>query len=867
MRNIKKRIIRIAIILSSVFLLFAGLSFILGIIFKEEIKNHVVNEINKEINVKVQVRTIDLSALRKFPFMSLVLNDVIVWSSGDFEKEQFNRTDADTLFAASKIFLQLNLFDIIKQDYRIKKIHALNGKLNLLTDRYGLKNYLIFKQKSNPSEEVSIALDGLKISGFTWNYINLSEKVFAKGQLTDVNLKGQFASSSFSLTTAGDFSIEDFSSKNASFTRNLIVGIKMNMDVHDSVYTINSGELRLNDIDFNITGSITSEQFTVLGIQLKADGLDLVSFFSSIPLEIKSMNNFKPSGKLDITANISGKTGRNAVPGINASFTLTNGKLIVLKPERFRLEGISLKGTFSNGPRHNLYSSSVKLNEYEFTNGKNHLKGSLYIMNFSDPDIKAVLNGTFEARLLSGIIVVPGFKFDDGVIHPDLTIHTVLSGNRKFERDNIVSSGIYGNAQVENVSGTLPGVKEYIKTINGEIRFDDDTWFPKLNARTENSDLQMEIEADHVLGYFLYKKSSLWLKGEIKSGYLDLKKFIPGNSSDSVESVFPKKLYMKLSYTAEGMEYGKFHADKLASGIDYKPGILVLSGLNFNSMKGRINTDAIVSEKPDGKIMLSGNCNLEKIDINKLFYTFNNFAQKFIIDDNLRGLISGKLESSIILDQRFQPDFSTLAATSDIVITNGELVNFEPIRDLSRFVELSELEHIRFSTLQNSILIKESKVYIPQMDINSSAFNITTSGTHRFDNYFEYKLKVQLYQLLAKKMKDKKRDEFGIIENDNQGANIFLSINGTPEDYKIKYDRKEAVNKIRTDLQKEKTVIKAILNDELGLFKGQGPAIKNKTEEKEQIIFEWEDEDKTSPIIQKQSKKSKSDTEFEFTLD
>jgi hypothetical protein len=189
-------------------------------------------------------------------------------------------------------------------------------------------------------------------------------------------------------------------------------------------------------------------------------------------------------------------------------------------------------------------------------------------------------------------------------------------------------------------------------------------------------------------------------------------------------------------------------------------------------------------------------------------------------------------------------------------------------------VELSELQHIKFSTLKNSVLINNEKVFIPQMDINSSAFNITLSGTHSFENYFEYKLRLSLSEILARKAKKAKKEneEFGVIEDDGAGrTNLYLSITGTPDDFKIKYDRKEAINKIKADLKEEKKLLKTILKEELGLFKKDTiSSIVNPDNSQKQFKMDWEEENKIpakQEIDPKTKKAKKKDPAFDITWD
>jgi hypothetical protein len=870
MKNTLKRAVKSFLVISLAILLIVISAFILGNIYKEEIKNYVIREINKEINVKIQVNSVYISMFRKFPYVSVILKNATAWSGKKFDKKQFAGIDTDTLFTASTIYLQFNLYDILHKNYRLRRVHALNGKINLLTDRYGLVNYRLFKQeKKKGQKSAPIALDMLKISKFTWKFKNLSKNIQAIGYVKDISLKGRFANTDFSLSTEGSIMINDFSGEDIQFAENMNVGLKVNMEVHDSIYKINKGELSLNNMDFRVSGSFTSRQKTSLALELGAIGVDIKSFFISLPVEIKSIEQFTPSGKIDLLARISGEISRTLVPDIRAAFKLMNGK-IYLSKAGITIEGINLKGAYSNGTMHTALSSSINISEYKFINGRStHLKGSFLMENFKYPFLKADISGKVDAHILSKIISIPGLKIEKGFFLPDVSVTAGLAESKNFQIDKIVTSSISGKFLLDGISGDLPGLNEHVDFLAGKINVEGDTWYPDLTVKTGTSDIRLNIQADHVLGYFMFKKTSLWLKGDLYSHYFDLKKFVSKkNESDTILFKLPEKLYIQFNYATDGLDFGKFRAENIISTINYKPGFLAIPSLNLKTMKGKITANGILTMNANGSMNIKSQGILDKIDINELFYTFNNFTQKFIVEKNLRGLISGDIQLNIELNNKLKPDYSTLTLNSDIRIINGELLDFEPIKSLSGFVALSELEHIKFSSLQNSILIKDSKVYIPKMDINSSAFNITTSGIHGFDNYFEYKIKVNLSEILARKARKAKKEneEFGVVENDGSGGtSLYLAITGTPDNYKIRYDKKEAGIKIKNDLQNEKKVLKSILKEEFGFFKKDtvGNKLHNSKQENT-FILDWGEEDNT-PIDKKESKKTKEKPEFKMT--
>lgn len=136
------------------------------------------------------------------------------------------------------------------------------------------------------------------------------------------------------------------------------------------------------------------------------------------------------------------------------------------------------------------------------------------------------------------------------------------------------------------------------------------------------------------------------------------------------------------------------------------------------------------------------------------------------------------------------------------------------------------------------------------MEIRCNAFNIEVSGEHTFDNEIEYRIKLLLREWLANKARKNKKEneEFGIEENDGLGSTaLYLVIKGTTDKYKITYDSKKMKEQVKESLKKEKQEIKAILNQEFGLFKKDSLKLKQQNKHQEELKkpkfkIEWDED-------------------------
>ena len=202
------------------------------------------------------------------------------------------------------------------------------------------------------------------------------------------------------------------------------------------------------------------------------------------------------------------------------------------------------------------------------------------------------------------------------------------------------------------------------------------------------------------------------------------------------------------------------------------------------------------------------------------------------------------------------PDTKSIVCDADITVYDGEVNQFPPFIRLGKFLKVKSLDDIHFSEYSNKILISNRVVTIPKMDIKSNAVNVTLAGTHTFDNVMDYKLKVNMTQLLFGAKKDYE-DEFGEVEVDkNGGMNVFLTMKGPVSNYEIKYDAKSSISNIGSGFKQESTEIKKIFKSNSPNAK-PGEDLNKKSDEIEMSSDEANDDE---GIPKKTKTRSREDT-------
>jgi len=262
---------------------------------------------------------------------------------------------------------------------------------------------------------------------------------------------------------------------------------------------------------------------------------------------------------------------------------------------------------------------------------------------------------------------------------------------------------------------------------------------------------------------------------------------------------------------------------------------LTLAPLTFRTASGSVAGDLMLDGRDTGagrSYPLTIHASFQDIDVKQLFAEFQDFGQDFIGHRHLSGRTRAQVALQAPLSPAMELDLQRLVCVIDIAVDNGSIKGHEPLlaiadhlrknKLVAPFVNTEELRKrladVRFARMENQIEIKDGAVHIPAMEIKSSALDIGLSGTHWFDDRIDHHLHFRMSDLF--RMGKAGSDEFGPIADDGTGMRLFLHMYGTASDPQFANDGAMAADKRRKQLEQEKSELKSILREELGLFRG-----------------------------------------------
>jgi hypothetical protein len=831
--------------------------FLASFLLQEKVGGIIIQSLNKNISTKLEVGSFKLTFLRKFPKASLELKNVLVHSSSGFNSSAFTGIDTDTLLAAGLVSVEFSIADILKGDYNIKSIGARTGKMNFFIDPAGLDNYNISVKSAKSSvNDFTINLQKINLTNIKANYNNLADRIIIKGMVKNGRLKIRISGKDIDFTAVAGMQIESLQLNNTFIKNQLSADLDLTLKSSKTGILVKKGILHFENYDLGLSGSISSDN--TLDLDITSHNLNIGNIRNYLPEKyLKLVSEYNPSGLLEVKSKIKGRLTRTSNPHIEINCILNNGHISYGK-SGLAVKDLSFAGYFSNGSANGPETSSILIKDVKAKLGSSEYNGSFKMTRFDHPLVALALKGKVFPIELKEFFNLQNISEAGGSVDLDLKLENNISLKKKYSLSDLIDLKPEGSLDFNSFSIGFQNNKLLFNQVNGNL---------SISSFIQANNFMFTFKGQRISVNGKFENFPEWLAGRpvrlIASADISFSKFFPelflndyasSGTSEKNRSAFilPDDMLLDINFKFDSLTYKLFSSSNVVGTLNYKPKLLTFKSFNMKSLTGSISGNGFIVQSGSKAFIARGNINVFRIDVNKAFTTFHNFGQSFLKAENIKGILSGSFSILLPMDSILYPQVKSVTAEGKYLLVNGALLNFDPVKHLSSFIELSELENISFEKLENDFFIRNNSLYIPQMDVKSSAADLSVNGQHSFDNDYEYHVKMLLSEILSKKRKLNKSNvtEFGDVEDDGLGRTSFLlKIKGKGETVKVSYDIKAAGSEIRNNIKTERQTLKSILNQEYGWYKTDTTIKQKKDEKKSRFRIKWDDADsiKTPP--------------------
>jgi len=794
-------------------------------VYETRIINKFTKEIIDKTDISFNFSKINLSLFKHFPYCSIILDDAYVFYTPD--------KLSDTLLFAKTVSFKINTINLFRSIYEFPEIEVSNGILDIKSD----KIELFFLGDGTISTNISyiIKTHRIKIKKSLIKY-SLGDNIRINYHVRSATGSGTFQSNAFLVGLNVNVDSLTGTYDKFKFKENTPFFISATIKEKENIFFSENGFIKNNDnsLGFTFSYSLNTDN---LKATLAAENISIKHLDNPLFSKIKQQVS---AGKISFNAYYSANINNLKSQKLSVTYELSNIKLLIDR----KVSIPNLRGTST------LYD--------DFS--KNNTEIKHFELNVSGIDFigSAKIKGLPQPLVLIDVTIKNKEKIH---VYNDLIISGFIDGKLKllFKIDdtttfNLSSLKILDLNSKLKITNLSVEKNNTISKLTGEIECDQN----KFSFKGKGVLYKSSFEGDILIRDFV----DLLLQNQTKSPQIFLN--IDRINLDSIllenrnSSAKEYKNGFHLTSKIKKIIYKESEITNLNIRIDYGKGKYTCNQFSLNALSG--NLAGTFSYSPTEGIISS--LLFQKIDMHKLFKTFNNFDQSFITYNGISGGLSGKADISFRFNNQGDVNPKSIIASSDLVLDNGKLTDLSQFEKLSKFLNLKEVEIIRFKTVENTITIKNGQVNIPTMSIFSNAINLQLSGQHSFTGDFTYWIKVNLKEILAKKFLAKNYNA-SVYENDKAGGlNLYIKFWGNSEEYKFSFDKMHSLNKIKSNIRKEGSTLKSLIKEEFNSYKKDGSLVRDTLKEnslnkfdtlhnktrKKAFKIEWDEIDSTKKI-------------------
>ncbi len=770
----------------------------------------VVRSLNNNLQGEITVEKYDVSWLRSFPSLSV-----------DLERVKISGSDGSPLVRAGELGCELG-FGALFGKIQVDGVVIRDGEITIMVDRDGNANYNLAGHTSvgdasdtgADAGATSFAIEEARLDNVLVTYRDAQLQTDAVILVKDATFSGDFGDERYVLETEGELEVRYLDQEGSRYAQNqpLSLVARTTVDNVAGSYTFSPLEITAGDLELAILGELTptSEGLsTNLNVNSRSGSLeDILNLIP--PIYAEGLGELETRGTLDLTANITGKWTNDNYPRIDGRMTFTDGRL---GSPRLNVgaKNLDLIATFAyvDGLRGGVQTFSIDRFTGTFRGEPFDFK--LRMEDLNDPTIDFSAEGSFPLETL------PAFLGDGPVTEGDGFVR--LEGLRVRGRyEDMIRPRRMGKVQARGTmrfdDGEITVNERELSFPAGTLElFDNEMQLTDFTFEAPGTELHFTGKATNLIPVLFAdslntQDAKLVFEAELTGPELDIDELLAlaGPTEEEIEAAaasgttdsLQRKSIAARARVTDLLE-GRFDANIPSWNWDKMEGADFRGQLTFSPKKLDVRglTDAM-----DGQFRLEGQVyfqelqryeariTAENVDARQFFYQSNEFDQDVLTSENLTGRMNGQLLITAYYDENGEFDYDRLWVRAGLAIDDGELNDFEMLESFAFALKAKDLDRVRFTRLENFFEIKEQTIYIPAMFIQSSAMNMTLSGSHTFEQYLEYYVKVNAGQVLKNKI-SRHDDQLEILPARRDGFfNLYYSIIGPLEDYKVESDKR-----------------------------------------------------------------------------
>lgn len=840
-----------------VLLLFAAGGILIVWQYGPRVKAFVAAAIHENIVTDVHFDSdMTVSLWREFPRLAVELRNVRV---GDTFK-------TDTLLIAERVFVQLDVMKVLTDQLSIDGIRVTGGFVRIRQNAKGDWNYKVWKETGDAETATDLNIDLLALEKMQVDFLSrktglefllFSEKSKMSGRFTDDNQH-------IEASVVGN--LRNLSSNGVLRVEALPMDLRAVLEIRDDGRTIGvqmgNALLAGNELIWNLLYR-SDDGVQHLKLELQGTGIYpeqlLPHIWAGMPQPVKNLNI---KGRSNITLSLDGPLSGKHGPSLHATWMMQKGSLTF---RELQVKDIDFSAQIDLPDLARPQDGVFTFDHFQLKTPSGQVSGDGRLKDLSDPHLVIRSKGRTRLEELLTITAQDKHMQGKGAITWDIVFEGPLGKDFRTTKAELRRMRWTGSLQFSDVQLTLGDDIPPLKDVHGLVAMEAaETRISEFSGELGHLVFDGSMEVQQLREILADSSHPIRLNADVSIATIDIQKLSKEWPTTGTEgpTIAQRALSLSATVAVGSVKHHGFTAEKLKGRIDLKDGSLKARDLRFNAVGGNVSAELHFTPNKDGA-ELYVDAALNQIDISRMLREWDNFGQTGITAKHLRGTADADIQLKLPIDKDDKLIISGLQVESDLRVSGGELIGFEPLNALSRFISVDELKHVRFDTIVNHFSIRNERLIIPYMRVKSNILNVDVYGEHTFNQELDYHVNLLLNDLIRRKAKKQEFFDGHEIIDERGATRLFLWIKGKPGDIKVGFDKKEVRLKVKEDLKKEGNAIKQLFRDEFGAKNNR-----NRDEDEPPVQLRLEDDPATtSPKEEKSVPEKKKKRKGLFSKD
>jgi hypothetical protein len=272
----------------------------------------------------------------------------------------------------------------------------------------------------------------------------------------------------------------------------------------------------------------------------------------------------------------------------------------------------------------------------------------------------------------------------------------------------------------------------------------------------------------------------------------------------TLQSLFPENVDFKLKLTADRIIYEKAHLDKFSLNVGVNNKRADLQKLAFRFADGSAEIQGYVLNEGKEFYPSFFNTSLNNFNIQEILRTFDNFKQDAFTIENTSGLISLKSSHHFSLNPDLSININDNLWVFDLHIHDALLHDVKPINNSLFFIGHKAKSNMVIKDLEVKAFMLKDKLLFSEVLMNDNIANLEIFGLYSLsDSVMDLGSKISLTDLFFRSKRERVVETNEGIVPLEQDAKIFIRMNGSLSDHKIKLNNRKKMDRYEKELIRE----------------------------------------------------------------